>query len=55
MATISTAMKIIEPSLIIDGYAPQPIAFEVRNVVDVSARDGAPGVDLVERPIDARW
>jgi GNAT superfamily N-acetyltransferase len=46
-------MEIIEQSLaLIDEYARVPIAFEVRSVLDVSARGEAPGFDLVERPID---
>jgi ribosomal protein S18 acetylase RimI-like enzyme len=54
MATISSAMEIVEESLtLIDEYARVPIAFEVRSVLDVSARDGAPGFELVERPVDA--
>ncbi len=52
--TLSTAMDIIEQSLtLIDEYAEVPIAFEVRSVLDVSARDGAPGFELVERLVDA--
>lgn len=54
MATISSAMEIVEESpTLVDEYAQVPIAFEVRSILHVSARDGAPGFDLVERPIDA--
>jgi GNAT superfamily N-acetyltransferase len=45
-------MEIVEESLtLVDQYAQVSIAFEVRSVLDVSARDGA--FDLVERPVEA--